>query len=316
MLFFTAANPGINNGGAFLVAKDEIYNKINPNIIPKTLVVKDAKNADSILKWLTKEQLHFPILVKPNHGLRGIGLSVIKNESQFNVFVSRIASEYLIQEFIEYKNEIGIFFTKNPKTHNVKLTSIVKKSFMEIKGNGIDSIEELVKSNKRYAMHLQTMKQDRSIDWSLVLDEEQMFTFERIGNHSRGATFLDGNDMINPQLTSVIANVLEDIDDVYYGRIDLKYSNEDDLLAGDNFKIIELNGAFSEPAHIYDPSHNLMYDWKEIIKHFNYLFKISDYLINQGVKPLKLKTGLQLISEHFKVTNKIELEASQDYAVA
>ena len=39
MLFFTAVNPGIVNGGAFLVPKDEIYNKFPDSIVPKTLVV-------------------------------------------------------------------------------------------------------------------------------------------------------------------------------------------------------------------------------------------------------------------------------------
>ncbi|MDA8692430.1 ATP-grasp domain-containing protein [Saprospiraceae bacterium] len=316
MLFFTAANPGIKNGGAFLVAKDEIYKKINPNIIPKTLSVNGDINPNLIIEWMGQERLQFPILVKPNHGLRGIGLSVIRNEIQFNEFVSRKQSEYLIQEFIEYKNEIGIFFTKDPKTSIVKLTSIVKKNFMEVQGDGIHSIEELVKTNSRYAMHLSTMKYDQSIDWNLVLGIGEIYNFERIGNHSRGATFLDGNSMISPQLTNVITNVLKDIDDVYYGRLDLKYNTDSELVSGNNFKIIELNGAFSEPAHIYDPSHSLLYAWKEIIKHFSYLFKISDYLIDQGVKPMKLKKGLQLIAEHFKVTSKIESESAHDYVVA
>ncbi len=316
MLFFTAANPGIENGGAFLVSKNKIYNKINPRIIPKTLVVKEAIGIDSITEWMDDEQLQFPILVKPNLGLRGIGLSIIKDEIQVKDFASKKLSEYLIQEFIEYKNEVGIFFIKDPKTYAVQITSVVRKCFMEVEGNGIHTIEELVKSNNRYAMQLDTMRIDKSIDWDFILPAGTIYSFERIGNHSRGATFLDGNELINPQITKVVSDILEDIDDVYYGRIDLKYNNESDLMAGKKFSIIELNGAFSEPAHIYDPAYNLFFAWKEIIKHFNYLFKISDYLIDQGVQPLKLRKGLQLILEHFKVTNRMELEASHEYIAA
>ena len=76
MLFFTAVNPGIVNGGAFLVPKDEIYNKFPDSIVPKTLVVNTSFQKTDIIDWMKAEQVSFPLLLKPNHGLRGIGLSL------------------------------------------------------------------------------------------------------------------------------------------------------------------------------------------------------------------------------------------------
>ena len=41
----------------------------------------------------------------------------------------------------------------------------------------------------------------------------------------------------------------------YSGRLDIRYNTLDELKPGNNFSIIELNGAGSEPTHIYDPTH-------------------------------------------------------------
>jgi hypothetical protein len=43
----------------------------------------------------------------------------------------------------------------------------------------------------------------------------------------------------------------------YFGRLDVMYNTVEELEQGINFSIVELNGAASEPTHIYDPKHSL-----------------------------------------------------------
>ena len=61
----------------------------------------------------------------------------------------------------------------------------------------------------------------------------------------------------------------------FFGRLDIRYNHWEELREGINFSIIELNGAGSEPTHIYDPAHSIFYAWKEIIRHLHILYKIS-----------------------------------------
>jgi hypothetical protein len=42
-----------------------------------------------------------------------------------------------------------------------------------------------------------------------------------------------------------------------------------------NFFVVELNGAASEPTHIYDPKHSLFFAWKELARHITYMYEIS-----------------------------------------
>ena len=68
--------------------------------------------------------------------------------------------------------------------------------------------------------------------------------------------------------------ILNKIQGFYYGRLDIRYDNFEDLEAGKNFKIIEINGAKSEPTHIYDPKHSLWYAQKEIFRHQKLFYQL------------------------------------------
>src|SRR6185312_16308128 len=95
------------------------------------------------------------------------------------------------------------------------------------------------------------------------------------GNHARGAKFLDDSDQLTPELSEMIDSLCARIPDFYYGRLDIRYRNRALLDAGRDFVILEVNGAGSEPTHIYDPRHSLFFAWKEIVRHWIILFKIS-----------------------------------------
>jgi hypothetical protein len=47
---------------------------------------------------------------------------------------------------------------------------------------------------------------------------------------------------------------------------------------------MELNGANSEPAHIYDPNMPLMQAYKDLITHWKTIYKISVLNNKQGIK--------------------------------
>ncbi len=95
------------------------------------------------------------------------------------------------------------------------------------------------------------------------------------GNHARGAKFIDLTDLADEQLTNSIDAVCKQVKDFYFGRMDVRYNTWEELKQGKNFSIIELNGAGSEPTHMYDPKHSLFFAWKEIIRHWNILWRIS-----------------------------------------
>jgi len=303
-VFFTVANPGIINGGAFLVPKDKIYDQLPKAHYPKTLIIFPETKVAVIKKWLYSENLAYPILLKPNHGLRGLGLKIIRDEAKLSAFLSMIQTEYLVQEFVSEKEEMGVFFVRHPGTKKVRLTSIVKKEFMSIIGDGKSTVEELLEATPRYAMQTEELRKDPAVIMGRILANGDVFALPKIGNHSLGAIFLDGKEWNTEGLLSRVREILQHLPGVNYGRLDIKFNCFEDLVNLREFKIIELNGAFSEPAHIYDPQYGIVEAWKVLGDHFGYLFEICEYQLKQGIEPIGLWEGLRLIRDHFRMTGR------------
>ncbi|HEV8507718.1 MAG TPA: hypothetical protein VGQ53_20045, partial [Chitinophagaceae bacterium] len=65
------------------------------------------------------------------------------------------------------------------------------------------------------------------------------------------------------------------------------------------FSIIEINGAGSEPTHMYDPNHSIFFAWKEIIRHWNLLWKISFINHHRHKLPyMKTRSGLEMFRQN------------------
>lgn len=109
---------------------------------------------------------------------------------------------------------------------------------------------------------------------------------EPIGNHCRGTRFIDNNFLINDKLNIVFDEICLPIKGFYYGRFDLKVKSIEDLYEGRNIKIMELNGASSEPGHIYDSANTIFKAYKDLLFHWKRLADISKENIKNGLKPV------------------------------
>jgi hypothetical protein len=106
-------------------------------------------------------------------------------------------------------------------------------------------------------------------------------------------------------LTNVINEMCIQIDGFYFGRLDIMYNSIEELEAGKNFQVVEINGAASEPTHIYDPKHSIFFAWKELIKHINIMYKISVENHKTGLPFLTNKEGFKEYKLHLTHNKKI-----------
>ena len=87
--------------------------------------------------------------------------------------------------------------------------------------------------------------------------------------------FLNGNHLINDQLLDVFDRIAKPIKGFHFGRFDLRVTSLEDLYQGKNIRVLELNGAASEPAHIYDPQMSLLKAYHHLFGHWQRLYEIS-----------------------------------------
>lgn len=305
IFFFNASNPSIKNGGFIMESKKAIYDLIPPQYYPKTELIKYGTTFEHIEKIVSDSGIKYPLIAKPDIGLRGSGVKKIDTAADLEHYSVKADFDFIVQNLIPFKNEVGIFYVRYPDQKLGKLTGIVSKEFMILTGTGLATIEELIKENPRYELQLNTLRKEFGNKLQDVLPKGEQLNLMPYGNHARGAKFIDGSHWITPKLEETINKMCLQIPGFYFGRLDVMYNTFEELEGGENFSIVELNGAASEPTHIYDPKHSLFFAWKELARHITFMFEIGVINNKRGTPYLGHKTGVQEYRLHLEQSSKI-----------
>ena len=297
--YFNASNPTFKNGGFFLESKKEIYDLIPPAYYPKTILIQSNESLNGIISKIKTENIQLPFIAKPNIGLRGTAVKKINTVDELENYIKKANFEILIQDLIPYENEIGLFYVKLPNQSG-KITGIVAKEFMILTGNGKNTLRELIQQDLRYLFQLETLEVEYKEQLETVLEIGEVINLVPYGNHCRGTKFVDASFEITSKMTESFNEICQQIDGFHYGRMDIMYKSFDDLAQGKHFQIVEINGAISEPTHMYDPKHSLLFGWKELTRHFHYMYLISKHNKKNGAKYLTFKEGIQEFKNHHK----------------
>jgi len=275
-VFFTAVNPAIKNSGNGMESKYETIQMIPKPYRPKTVFIKTSTDFKEILQKVKKSKIQFPLIAKPDIGFRGILVQKIDTENELKNYFESNPINIIIQEFISYPKECGIFYYRLPNKKTGTITSITLKKFLTVTGDGFKTLSQLITVDKRAYLYFDLLKKIHGDKLESIPEINKKITLTVIGNHSKGTEFIDGNHLINQQLTKVIDNISQQIEGWYYGRLDIKYESMEKLIKGENFTILEINGIISEPTHIYDASKNSYSDAvKAIGKHWEIIYQIA-----------------------------------------
>jgi hypothetical protein len=303
--FLTAANPSIRNGGFIMESKNDVYKLLPQELYPATCYCHQGIELSDVLDWMNNKGITFPVIAKPDYGERGIGVKKINTVQDMETYASCIPVPFLVQEYVEWENEIGLFYCQMPDEESAFISGIVNKEPVAIIGDGIHSMAQLVKKNARYLLQWKQIYMQHSDRLHDIPVNGERIVLVPYGNHSRGSKFTDVSYKITDQLTTTIDNICRNIGGFYFGRLDIKFNSWEDLQAGKNFSIIELNGSGSEPTHIYDPAHSILFAWKEIVRHWNILFKICIANNKKGTNYLTLKQGRKEIAAFKEIETQL-----------
>src|SRR5262249_24572535 len=108
------------------------------------------------------------------------------------------------------------------------------------------------------------------------------------GNHAQGCIFRNGTHLSTPALLKRIDEISQKVPGFYIGRFDIRYANESDLREGNNFQIIELNGAASEATSIYDERNSLLSAYRQLFQQWDLVFAIGAANRQRGFPLTKL----------------------------
>jgi hypothetical protein len=304
--FFNASNPQIENAGFLMESKKKIYDIIPPRYIPKTISFKKDTPAVEVIQTMAESGIGYPCIAKPDIGCKGMGVQKMYSTEDIVSYAKRINMNFLLQEFIAWPEEVGVFYCRMPGEQHGFISGIVSKEFLILKGDGVSTITQLLMKDPRYHFQLGALQKIYGEELNTVLQVGETKNMVPYGNHARGAKFIDVSHWADQQFTDTFNLVCNQIPEFYFGRLDIMYNNLEELKEGRNFTIIELNGAGSEPTHIYDPRHSVFFAWKEIARHFKLLYKVSVINHQRGFRYLTVKEGMQMFRENKAVIRNLK----------
>jgi len=313
---FLATNPSILYSGTGTESKSKTLKLVPKEYRPKGILILKTDSIEKKMELFNKTNFIYPVIAKPDIGFRGYLVKKIDTKDDLINYFTHVDEDIIIEEFIPYTNELGIFYYRIPGDKKGKITSITDKKFIAVVGDGKCTLLELINKDERAFLYVDLFKIIHKDKMKMIYDKGHEITLTFIGNHSKGTQFLNGNHLISKELEYFIDEICNRIDGWYYGRLDIKYKSFEKLLRKEDFKILEVNGIISEPTHIYDASDKNA-SFLKAVKTLNYHWKIMGdiAIINHKqynipypklIPLLKNLRWLRKYSQKLKKLNKVE----------
>lgn len=299
LFFFSAVNPVIETGGMWGESKYNILQRIPEEYLPKTIFIHKEQDFFSVKNKFMSSGLSYPVIAKPDIGERGTLVVKIKDEQSLFDYFNKNKIDFLIQELISYPVELSVMHHRMPGNGAGRVTSVCVKETLKVTGDGISTVAQLMAKKSRAKLQLKRFEKTFPELLEMVPASQQILEVEPIGNHCRGTMFLNGNHYIDKKMTAVFNSLAATMDNIYYGRFDLKCSSVEDLKEGRGFKILEYNGIGAEPAHIYDPSYPLFEKYRDIYRHWKIIYRIYRLQKKKGVKAMSVKEAIRSLKAYF-----------------
>ena len=297
-------NPMVPCGGFVGESKIDILNHLRDSgapVAPFTVLDPDRSVVD-LVETVEQAQSEwgqaYPLVLKPDQGERGKGVAIMRTPEQLKDFLSKLKEPYIAQQYVDGQ-EFGVFYYRYPGQSSGVISSITRKLYTTVIGDGKSTLEHLVLKDPRAVCSARTfLKQHQSRLFRIPEEGEEVKLVE-IGTHARGSLFLDACELATPALLKRMDEIGTHIDGFYLGRFDLKVPGDEALKKGEGIQIIELNLLTSEPTHIYDPKHSLFYAWRALIRQWQTAYEIADLNRKAGLKPLSHLAVITKIWSHF-----------------
>lgn len=281
--FFSAANPALYISGLGLESKFETLQMFPAHLRPASIKVERGTGLSAVLREIGKAGLGFPLIVKPDVGFRGLLVGKVHSPQELGDLLEAHAIDFIVQEYLDYPEEVGVFYVRVPGEEKGRIVSLTLKSFLGVTGDGRLTVRELVSQDARALLQMARLEEIYPEIMGDVPEKDAFIRLGVVGNHSKGTRFINGNAEADERLAGVFDEVTREMKGFFYGRFDIKCQSLNALREGKDFKIIELNGIGAEPTHIYDQS-RMTYPgalWT-IIRHWTLVGRISSVNHAQG----------------------------------
>lgn len=231
--------------------------------------------------------LCYPVVAKPDIGCRGAGVRPLRSRAELRRYLADFPAggRLLIQRMVDLEGEAGVFYVRQPGQARGSIISLTLKYFPHVVGDGHATLRELILHDPRAGLvpHLYFDRFAGRLDEIPPAGAVQRLVFS--GSHSKGAIFRNGNAWITEAMRARFDAIADGIPEFHFGRFDVRFGDFEAFRRGENFSIIEFNGAGAEATHIWDSNTRLVDAWRTLFCQFSILFRLGAANRARGFRP-------------------------------
>lgn len=228
--------------------------------------------------------LGFPLVAKPDIGWQGFGVRPVADTDDLCAYVAAFpeGAALMLQEMVPWEAEAGVFYVRRPGDAAGRVVALTFRYFPHVSGDGIHSVHDLILADERAAwkagLHMGLHGQHAGLP-AEVLDSVpaagEVVRLAFIGSIRVGGLYRDAAAHITPALSARFDAISRSMPEFHYGRYDIRFGSVERLEAGEDFRIIEINGAGSESISAWDPGTPLGEVYRRLLAHQRMLFEIG-----------------------------------------
>lgn len=312
---FTCANPALPAGGFVEESKSVILRGLAGAgsavaawtvLAPADDKAAGAARTHLLATWMANRKLAWPIVLKPDIGERGQGVAICRDGESATAYLARNLTAIIAQAYVPGV-EYGVFYYRHPDESTGHILSITDKRFPQVVGDGRHTLDHLILADDRAVSSARFFLKRQATRLAEIPPAGAVIPLTELGTHCRGALFLDGTaDLVTPELTAAMDKISKTFSGFYFGRYDVRCPSAEDLRAGRNLHVIELNGVTSEATAIYDPRGSLIGAWLLLCRQWRLCYEIGAANRARGATPVSLRELFEAFV-HSRTTQKFEV---------
>ncbi|MEO6537464.1 MAG: hypothetical protein ABIT07_09780 [Ferruginibacter sp.] len=311
--FFTPSNPTISFGGFEGETKSEMYAQLPEGTYPKTIYIKPALTFIQTEELVRQHGFDYPFAVKPDAGMMGLMFRRINTLADLKAYHEKMPVNYIVQSLVQYPLEVSVFYYRMPYAQKGCITGFLKKEFLQVSGDGVSTLEELICRYERVRFRQEEIKTKNLNHLYKILPAGEIYFLSYALNLSRGGRLVSLAHEKDERLLKVFDELSLYTKHFYYGRYDIKCNSVEDLKQGRNFYILEYNGCGAEPHHAYGNGNTIFQAYTIFLQHWEVLYKISAYNHRHGFPQWGYHQGWDYLKKgkrNFRLLKKLEAETA------
>ncbi|PGH57831.1 hypothetical protein CRT60_07585 [Azospirillum palustre] len=295
----TAANPSIEAGGLLGESKIACMDLIGPEARrwaakSVALVNRPSLTPAQLESLASGAGLSFPLVAKPDIGWRGIGVRLVRDAADLRTYLQGFPADVrlILQEHVAYAGEAGIFYVRKPGERHGRIFSMTFRYYPHVVGDGRSTLRQLIAADPRASWKSELHHEALADRLDEVPEAGRTVRLSLVGSSRVGGLYKDACGHVTATLTARFDEIADQMPGFHFGRFDVRFASVERLAVGEDFRIIEVNGAGAEAIHMWDPEFRLGDAYTTLFHQQALMFEVADACRAAGAQPL---TALELV---------------------